>query len=366
MKTAESTVVPSNPAIPTGPMCPKPTASAPSQSNAESDLTTVPYTLRTHYANVEKPSEPAASEPLPSENTQNQKMNAVHVSTSGFPSLTPLRERFGASGTTSAPASQSSVPTQKPAHPITLKDLIPAVIKDRKFRAHSFAASLTQEQRVLLFEWLGEDSLSEVKAKVAAPAPEGFGLKVHRTTLQRLRNSVENVNLSEAVIDAMDSACDVLDSEVIADAAPLRETLSFLLYARAVRTAQDADAVDITRIITAITKLEKLKPTTAARPQPLARLKIDLTVANAQREAAIAQSVAATPDSAIESKPTLELQSAPRPADKEPTTTQPAAPTSDPDSDAASSALSSAPSAGLCANSQLSAQLHQGSNRLCG
>jgi hypothetical protein len=295
-----------------------------------------PYTLRTHYSNVENANEPAAVQPLPTKNTQNQKINAVHVSTSNVEPTTAQ-----------TPALIKPAPSQRPSRPITLKDLIPAAVRDRKFRAHSFGASLTREQRVLLFEWLGEDSLSEVQAKVAAPAPEGFGLHVHRTTLQRLRNSVENVELSEAVVDAMDSACDVLDPEVVADAAPLRETLSLLLYSRAIRTAQDADAVDLNRVITAIAKLEKLKPSAPSRPQSIARLKVDLTVANAQREAPTIQSISATPEPAIEFAPTLELQSAPTPDHKEANPHNPVHPVQNPSPNSSPSA----PSAALCVNS---------------
>jgi ribose transport system substrate-binding protein len=40
-----------------------------------------PYTFRTRFSNVEKQSKPAAGQPLPTKNTKNQKLNAVHVST---------------------------------------------------------------------------------------------------------------------------------------------------------------------------------------------------------------------------------------------------------------------------------------------
>jgi hypothetical protein len=49
----------------------------------------------------------------------------------------------------------------------------------------SVLASLTPEQQEQLLAWLDEFSPSEVVAKVAAPSPEGFGLKTYPNSVKR-------------------------------------------------------------------------------------------------------------------------------------------------------------------------------------
>ena len=48
--------------------------------------------------------------------------------------------------------------------------------------------SLTDDQRATVYDWLLDFPTKEVVEKVAQPAPEGFGVKTHVTTLRRFKD----------------------------------------------------------------------------------------------------------------------------------------------------------------------------------
>src|SRR5215212_10186337 len=56
-----------------------------------------------------------------------------------------------------------------------------------KFRARSFASKLTVPQVQQLLGWLSAYSVADVRALVAQPPPDGFGIEVHDMTLRRFR-----------------------------------------------------------------------------------------------------------------------------------------------------------------------------------
>jgi hypothetical protein len=124
-------------------------------------------------------------------------------------------------------------------------------------------------QRSMLSIWLsGDDSIETVRKRIAAPPPEGFGMNACATTLRRLKHLFENTRVTTSVSDAMDTACDLLDSRDAGDVAPLREALSLMLYSRAVEAAQQgANPEILDKLLGVITKIEKLK-TPPARPRP--------------------------------------------------------------------------------------------------
>lgn len=153
--------------------------------------------------------------------------------------------------------------------------MIPTGIVDRKFRALSFASKLNPVQRSMLTGWLiSTDTIEEVRQKVAAPPPQGFGIDVCATTLRRLKALVENTQFSDWVSDSMNTACDLLDSEEAGEVEPLREALSLMLYSRALYAAkQQALPEDLDRLLSVITKIERLKKPSprsprSARPAP--------------------------------------------------------------------------------------------------
>jgi hypothetical protein len=56
-----------------------------------------------------------------------------------------------------------------------------------KARAKSFLRRLSPDQVKEFWEWLLKNSISEVRRRVAAPPPLGFGMIVHETTLRRIK-----------------------------------------------------------------------------------------------------------------------------------------------------------------------------------
>lgn len=55
----------------------------------------------------------------------------------------------------------------------------------QKPRSDSFSEKISPDQRLQLFDWLSDHSYSETAELVSAPAPEGFGMEVSRSTLSR-------------------------------------------------------------------------------------------------------------------------------------------------------------------------------------
>src|SRR5581483_11034573 len=78
---------------------------------------------------------------------------------------------------------------------------LPQSILRRKFRALSFAARLSDVQRAMLSTWLcNEDySIEDIRRKVAAPSPDGFGMDVQPTTLRRLRKFSDNTRVTALI-----------------------------------------------------------------------------------------------------------------------------------------------------------------------
>jgi hypothetical protein len=139
---------------------------------------------------------------------------------------------------------------------------LPQSILRRKFRALSFAARLTDVQRMMLSTWLcNEDySIEDIRKKVAAPSPDGFGMDVQPTTLRRLRKFSDNTRVTGWISDAMDTACDILEDEDAGENAPIHQALTAMLYSRALQAAQKQDLPEtIDKLVTTIAKMEKLK-----------------------------------------------------------------------------------------------------------
>ena len=148
-----------------------------------------------------------------------------------------------------------------------IRQLIPTSLRTRKFRVDSFAAKLTKQQLATVISWLQEHSIESVRARVAAAPPEGFGIDVHSSALKRLRNAISNTELNFWIENAMDAAFDILDADTSVDTAPMRESLSLLLHSRIMTyTREQTDPVSIDRLLSALTRLEKLKTHIAQRP----------------------------------------------------------------------------------------------------
>jgi hypothetical protein len=66
-------------------------------------------------------------------------------------------------------------------------------------RRDSFLNQLTAQQQDTLYDWLQGDSYPTVQKRVATPAPEGFGIHVHITSLKRFfRKRTEELRAAAA------------------------------------------------------------------------------------------------------------------------------------------------------------------------
>jgi hypothetical protein len=164
---------------------------------------------------------------------------------------------------------------------------IPQAVRDRRFRAHSFAANLTAAQRLTLVRWLGDPglSLADIQHKIAAPAPDGFGVRVHHSAVRRLRSMLENKDLEHWLDEAMDLACDLLEPSHAAEIAPLRESLIYILYSQAIQKSRELFLPrEMSHLAAAIDRLEKMKDRAhrlARSPRsntPSGQLRLDVTV----------------------------------------------------------------------------------------
>jgi predicted nucleic acid-binding Zn-ribbon protein len=175
---------------------------------------------------------------------------------------------------------RSSRATASDIPPVSLKDLVPPEIRERKSRAESFMANLTPQQRSIFWGWMDQGNPEDVAQWVAAPPPAGFGIQVPREVIARLECYRTNAKPIGRIMSAMESACDIAD-RLPNNPALLRETLLLQLYSSAVhQTAFGmANFADINHILRAITRLEKIRARHSATHQPSpSRLKVDLTL----------------------------------------------------------------------------------------
>jgi hypothetical protein len=190
----------------------------------------------------------------------------------------------------SAPSALAArTPTTPPADsdPLDLiRQLIPTSLRKRKFRADSFVAQLSKQQLATVIAWLQEHPVAEVQNKIAAAPPVGFGIHAATSALYRLRNLISNTELNHWIENAMDATFDILEADTSVNTAPMREALSLLLHSRIMTYVREqTNPVSIDRLLSALTRLEKLKTHIAQRPHLVAaprekttRHKIDVQI----------------------------------------------------------------------------------------
>ena len=117
--------------------------------------------------------------------------------------------------------------------------------------------TLSSDQLDQLYDWLLEMPVSKVAEKIAQPAPEGFGLKTHITTLRRFKrrrwaeqaaDQLEAARLAAANSNNSDDA--ILDTAIAS-------TLKRQLFERA--SAPDATSADLALLARYVQRNDKLK-----------------------------------------------------------------------------------------------------------
>lgn len=233
----------------------------------------------------------------PSKNNNNNVVLAAN--TAGSTPQTPL-----AQDTSKLPQPNHSDPDQEAAS-AAIRSISAAAV-ERRFRSKSFAAGLTSVQFALLWAWLEDKNLSidQVREKIAAPPPEGFGLKVHANTLYRLKLQLRNFHLHRRVQESLDTAADVLLDQPDTSVAPVRQALISVLYSRAMDiAATNGDTKLLGQVLSAIQKLEKLRPVRfSPQPQraidpPVTRHRVELSILQQPAAPLVNISTESVPDS---------------------------------------------------------------------
>jgi hypothetical protein len=115
--------------------------------------------------------------------------------------------------------------------------------------------TLTEDQKDQLYDWLLEMPVAKVALKLAQPAPEGFGIKTHNTTLKRFKDR-RWAEEAEAQIEAAKIASARSTDDATLDAA-IASTLKRHLFARA--SSPDATTADLALLARFVHRNEKLK-----------------------------------------------------------------------------------------------------------
>ena len=164
------------------------------------------------------------------------------------------------------PALSQPAPVQPPANSGPASQLDPQRAFDlesinRKQRADSFYRKLSPDQQRTLLQWLEDiDDLSEILDRVTAPPPEGFGLAVHYTSLQRFRSFIRSLNWTAANQEILDTIRDMEANGDVTQSVRIEKAINQLLLRKAFELAETEPGSDmVPRILTAINKLSTLE-----------------------------------------------------------------------------------------------------------
>jgi hypothetical protein len=130
---------------------------------------------------------------------------------------------------------------------------------DHRLRARSLLSQLTPEQTVQLSDWLQKHTVSDVLEMVAAPAPEGFGIRTHYNTLRRFKTQLGSGFISEELRETFEMCQDVADQEPSRELPNVQSILNAMLHQRAFDLLRRSASTDeINKVIDAITKMSSL------------------------------------------------------------------------------------------------------------
>ena len=128
---------------------------------------------------------------------------------------------------------------------------------NRMMRADSFYKALTNEQRLQLLEWIEKDQdIVTIWERLNAPPPDGFGVKVHMTSLRRFRTGLraaDRIARNQEMVDTvfeMESRADLTQFD------RFQMAISHMLHEHAFDLARTYPGDEtVTRLISGIQKL---------------------------------------------------------------------------------------------------------------
>ena len=151
-----------------------------------------------------------------------------------------------------------SSPVPAPSADPFLKSKIAAL--QRKQRCDTFLSSLTDDQSLQLMDWMYTlENLSDVHRRVTAPPPEGFGVKVHLTTLRRLRDQFRAEDIARSAESMIDVITDLEKETDLNQSARVQTVINHLLHEKAFELSRThPGSVVLKDVLTSIQKLSEL------------------------------------------------------------------------------------------------------------
>jgi hypothetical protein len=114
-------------------------------------------------------------------------------------------------------------------------------------RKDCILSQLNEEQKDQLYDWLCESTYAEVQKRLAQPAPEGFGIQVHRNTLWRFYSGCSRQLRNQALVELRAAPEDPADHAELLIAA--KSALAFSTFQRA-QSPSRADAInELSRVL---------------------------------------------------------------------------------------------------------------------
>lgn len=175
------------------------------------------------------------------------------------------------------PSHQPPAPAAEapPRGPLTPRQAFDAASLARRQRADSFFHSLDPLQQATLMNWLDQnEDIMSVFHRATAPPPEGLGLKVHLTSLRRLRAHFRAMVEGARSQDTLDMVHDMEARSDFSQTARVQNAILEMLNQKAFELARvDPCSDTLNRLLTSIEKLSALgykrQKLTAQREKPL-------------------------------------------------------------------------------------------------
>jgi hypothetical protein len=177
-------------------------------------------------------------------------MNTQDTQNPQHPNVTP------APGSSTAGALEATPAPPQPVDPAT--EWRVEFVK-RKQRANAFFNQITAEQRFLLCGWFGNLSVPEIQQRIAAAAPEGWGLQISQTVLRRTRALYYSALANAGVEEMLDALTDMHSMTELTNIAGIQRALSVYLHQEAIHLAQrDPKSENLKHVLANIQKLSAL------------------------------------------------------------------------------------------------------------
>jgi hypothetical protein len=191
-------------------------------------------------------------------NTQNAQNNQHPNVTPAAPSLSQQGRGLGEG--LAAPDARTAPPQPAPPQPIDPATEWRVEFVRRKQRADAFFHQLTPDQQRTICDWFGKLSVPEIQQRIAAAAPDGWGLQISQTVLRRTRALYYASTANAATEEMLDAVTDMQPFTRLTNFVGIQDAIALFLHQEAVHIAQrDPKSESLKDILANIQKLSALE-----------------------------------------------------------------------------------------------------------